>query len=107
MANNAKTHVEISNQELKLILRSYLKHSNNWIAIRNDIRKQADLLPPVAMTFYEGGQLTKVNRRMSDQIKKSGNKGYVPKCEIKLRNQRYLTKEHPKQKGILQKRKVT
>jgi len=65
--------------------------------------------------LYEGGQFAKVNRRMSDQIKKSGNKGYVPKCEevgrmvneIKLRNQRYLTKEHPKQKGILQKRKVT
>ena len=115
MANNAKTHVEISNQESKLILRSYLKHSNNWMAIRNDIRKQVDLLPPVARNLHESGQFTKVKRRMSDQIKKLENQSYVPKCEevrrmvaeIKLRNQRYLTKEHPKQKGILQKRKVT
>lgn len=45
----AKTHVEVSNQELKFILRSYLKHSNNWMAIMNDIRQQIDRLRPVAM----------------------------------------------------------
>jgi len=81
MANNAKTHMKVSNQELKLILRSYLKRSNNWMAIRNDIRKQVDLLPSVARNLYESGQFTMVKRRMSDQIKKSGNQGYVPKCE--------------------------
>jgi len=76
--------VEVSNQELKIISRSYLKYCNEWMAIRTDIRKQVDILLPVCRNLYESGQFDKVKRMMSNKIeKKSGNDGYVLKCEIR------------------------
>jgi len=79
--------VEVSNQELKIISRSYLKYSNDWMAIRTDIRKQVDILLPVCRNLYESGQFDKVKRMISDKIEKNIRKWEV--CLKMWRDQKY------------------
>lgn len=98
-----RSHVEVSDQEISLILDLYAQFGANWGEIHREMRKFVDKLPPPAKNLYEAGKFDKVRRRMADQIKKATKDGFVTKNpnlketieNIKLNNQRYAKKQHP------------
>ena len=75
---NKRSHVEVSQLEISLILESYVKNSSNCVAIQSDLRRNLHLLQPAARDLYENGKYDKVKRRMSDQVKKATKEGFVP-----------------------------
>lgn len=65
-----KAKIPTSVEEAKLIIRSYMEHPVNWPVICEEVKANLHVLPEAVQKHYRETSVTKLRRRMNDQIQR-------------------------------------